>query len=171
MEGARTQRLLGCPERIPPPRGPHHGQPLQTHARGFQSGGVGPGAGAAAYKQFCAECHGENMQNPKDDAPNLAGVTDRFSEDVIAATVMGGYGNMRAVPNIIYVELTAILGYLANPGGGGRGGGRGGPAPVAFPPGPVVASGGVAPPQAIPFGAPQTGPRYPGNGGNGGTLM
>ena len=143
---------------------------VRTKVGGFQSGGGSGENGAALYKQFCAECHGDDLKNPKDDAPNLIGVTDRFSEDVIASTVMGGYGNMRPVPNINNVQLTAILGYLAttsaNPNAFGRGGG---PA-VTYPPGPVVGSRGVAPPQANPFGGPAAGPRYPGNGANGGNL-
>jgi len=145
---------------------------VRTKVGGFQSGGVGAANGNALFNQYCSECHGQNLQNPKDDAPSLVGVTDRYSEDVIAATVMGGYGNMRPVPNINNVELTAILGYLANPSGGGRGGfpGRGGGAAPSFPPGPVVASGGAAPAQANPFGGGGAGPRYPGNGANGGNL-
>jgi quinoprotein glucose dehydrogenase len=70
------------------------------------------------------------------------------------------------------VQLTALLSYLANPSGRGFGAGPGrGAAASAFPPGPVVASGGVkTPDQPSPFGAAAAGPVYPGNGANGGNA-
>ncbi|MCC7007433.1 MAG: PQQ-binding-like beta-propeller repeat protein [Acidobacteria bacterium] len=137
---------------------------------GFQSMGAGIEAGRAAFNARCAECHGEDMKNPKDDAPSLVGVTERYSEDIIAQTVTGGYGNMRAVPNVDNVELTAILTYLAASSGSGGPAGRGA-APPAFPAGPVVASGG-APIPALQNASGATPParRYPGNGANGGNA-
>jgi quinoprotein glucose dehydrogenase len=93
---------------------------------------------------------------------------------VIAAIVTGGRGQMRPIPGLTNVQITAILTYLANPSGRGFGAGpgRGASAP-AFPPGPVVASGGVKTPEvASPFGGPApAGPVYPGNGGNGGNAV
>lgn len=150
-----------------------------TKVGGFQGGGGGGAAmGAALYQQNCAACHGANLQNPIPGAPSLAGVATRLSEDVITAAITGGKGQMRAIPGLTNVQMTAIIGYLTNPAGGrgaagagpGRaGGGRGGP---ELPPGPVVASGGVpTPAQPNPFGGPPTGPQYPGNGGNGGNAM
>ena len=41
MEGPRPQRLLGCPQGIPPPRGPDHGQALKAHSCGPESGRIG----------------------------------------------------------------------------------------------------------------------------------
>jgi quinoprotein glucose dehydrogenase len=103
--------------------------------------------------------------------PSLEGVTDRLSEDVIAAAVSGGRGQMRPIPGLNNVQLTALLTYLANPSGRGSGPGRGGRGATAFPPGPVVASGGVpTPPQPNPFANAEAGPVYPGNGGNGGNA-
>lgn len=132
---------------------------------GFQMGGV-PGAGQAAFNAHCAECHGENMQNPKNDAPSLVGVTQRYAEDVIINTVTGGYGNMRPVPNINNIEITAILGYLAGSGGRAGGAGRGGGPSGNFPAGPVAGSGGVKLPDATVPPAKV----YPGNGANGGNA-
>jgi quinoprotein glucose dehydrogenase len=154
-----------------------------TKVGGFQGGGGGRGGGGAMlYEQSCAACHGANLQNPLPGIPSLAGVTNRLSEDVITAAVTGGKGQMRPVPGLTNVQITAILTYLANPaagaGGAGARGGPGGPggrgavAP-AFPAGPVVGSGGVpTPTQPNPFGggAP-AGPAYPGNGGNGGNAI
>jgi len=146
-----------------------------TKVGGFQMGGGGRGGqgGAALFQQFCSGCHGANLQNPIPGVPSLVGVTDRLSEDVITATVTGGKGQMRPVPGLTNVQITAILGYLANPAGGGlgAGGGRGRGGPAAnFPPGPVVASGGVKTPDQPGFGAQPAGPMFPGNGGNGGNA-
>jgi quinoprotein glucose dehydrogenase len=149
----------------------------RTKVGGFQGGGGGGrgGQGSTIFQQHCAACHGANMQNPLPGIPNLSGVIDRLSEDTVRAIVTGGRGQMRPISGLNNVELTALLGYLANPDGRGFGAfggrGRGANAPT-FPPGPVVASGGVpTPPQPNPFGggAP-SGPQYPGNGGNGGNA-
>jgi quinoprotein glucose dehydrogenase len=145
-----------------------------TKVGGFQAGGGrgGPaGAGAALFQQHCQACHGADLQNPIAGVPSLVGVTERLSEDVVRATITGGKGMMRPISGLSAADLTALLAYLSNPAGGRGGfGGRGGPA-ATFPPGPVVASGGIAtPPQPSPFGAPASGPRYPGNGGNGGNT-
>jgi quinoprotein glucose dehydrogenase len=142
---------------------------VRTKVGGFQMGGAG--AGAALYEQHCQACHGANLKEPIAGVPSLAGVTNRLSEDAIAATVTGGRGQMRAIPGLSNVDITAILSYLGNPGGGSPFG-RGGPGP-SFPPGPVVASRGApTPPQPNPFAAgPASGPRYPGNGGNGGNAL
>jgi quinoprotein glucose dehydrogenase len=148
-----------------------------TKVGGFQGGGRGGGSGAALFQQHCAACHGASLQNPLPGVPSLVNVTDRLSEDVIVGVVTGGKGQMRPISGLTNVDLTAILAYLANPtggrggpgAGGGRAGGRG-DAP-AFPPGPVVASGGVpTPPQPSAFGGAPSGPTYPGNGGNGGNA-
>ena len=141
---------------------------------GFQMGGGG--GGAALFAQHCQACHGVNMQNPVPGVPSLVGVTDRLSDDTIVATITGGRGQMRPIPGLDNVQLTVLLQYLANPSGRGfgagpgRGAGRGEP---GFPPGPVVASGGVkTPPQPSPYGGASSasGPAYPGNGGNGGNA-
>ncbi len=144
---------------------------VKTKIGGFQSAGNPAVAGAAVFENHCAACHGAKMQNPIAGVPSLAGVTNRLSEDVIAGIITGGRGMMRPIPGLSNVDITAVIAYLStNSGGGGFGGRRGG-GPPAFPPGPVVASGGAAtPPQPAMFGGPPpSGPRYPGNGGNGGT--
>jgi quinoprotein glucose dehydrogenase len=148
----------------------------RTKVGGFQGGGMAPGAGAAIFQQHCQACHGANLENPLPGVPSLAGVTDRLSEDVITSVITGGRGQMRPIPGLSNVEITTLLTYLANPNGGRGGGfgfgGRGRGAAPVFPPGPVVASGGApTPPQPPPFGAPPSGPTYPGNGGNGGNAV
>jgi quinoprotein glucose dehydrogenase len=146
----------------------------RTKVGGFQMGGSGV-SGATVYQQNCAACHGEGLQNPIAGVPSLAGVTQRLSEEIITMSIQTGRGQMRPIPGLNNIQITALLGYLANPAGGrggfGAGPGRGGGAAAALPPGPVVASGGVqTPPQPNPFGAPPSGPQYPGNGGNGGNV-
>ena len=73
--------------------------------------------GAALYEQHCQACHGVAMQNPLPGVASLVGVTDRLSEDVIVAAVTGGKGLMRPISVLNNVQMTALLGYLANPSG------------------------------------------------------
>jgi quinoprotein glucose dehydrogenase len=146
---------------------------VRTKIGGFQSGGGDlMAAGAAAYEQHCQACHGVKLQNPISGVPSLVGVTNRLSEDVIAGIITGGRGMMRPIPGLSNTDATAILAFLSSNGGGGRGGFGGRGAGPSFPPGPVAASGGApTPPQPPMFGGPPpSGPRYPGNGGNGGTA-
>ena len=108
-----------------------------TKVGGFQGGGGrgGVAGGAMLYQQNCAACHGANLQSPQVGMPSLAGVTDRLSEDVIVAAVTGGKGQMRPIPGLTNVQITSILGYLANPAGvAAGGGGRGAGAGPGFPP-------------------------------------
>jgi quinoprotein glucose dehydrogenase len=71
---------------------------------------------------------------------------------------------MRPVSDITAEDLTAVIAYLSGTNPTGRGAGAATP---AFPPGPVVASGG-APQPALP---PRfLGPFYPGVGGNAGNM-
>ena len=133
-------------------------------------GGGGGGAGGTAYQQHCQVCHGATCRvGPRSAAPSLAGVTNRMGEDAIRAAVTGGVGNMRPVTGITPQDLTAVIGYLANPAGrGGRGGG-GGDGGRPLPPGPVVGSGGMMRfvERPKPWVPPAT---YGGIGGNGGNI-
>ncbi|MPZ19891.1 MAG: PQQ-binding-like beta-propeller repeat protein [Luteitalea sp.] len=130
-------------------------------------------AGAQVYQQQCQVCHGaldgsgaSGMAG--DIAPPLTGVTDRIGEDVIRTIVTDGKGFMRPVSSITDAELTTLLRYLANPDGRRR---RAGASPVAsaFPPGPVVASGGAPLPSQRPRDL-DAAPSYGGNGGNAGSV-
>ncbi|MCC7008520.1 MAG: PQQ-binding-like beta-propeller repeat protein [Acidobacteria bacterium] len=127
-------------------------------------GGFGNQAGAQAYAQYCAACHGQNLQNPLPGVPNLTGVTTRVADDVIRTMVTSGGGQMRPVPGITDLELAAVIQFLSAGAGRGGGFGRGG-ANVVFPPGPVVASGGVPTPALAPDTRPEFGGRGP-TGGN-----
>jgi glucose dehydrogenase len=132
---------------------------------GGSNGAPNVQAGAAAYQQNCQVCHGANLQGGAAGVPSLVGVTERMAEDAIRAIVTGGRGLMRPVSDITPADLTAVIGFLSstNPFRNGRGGG----APPAFPPGPVVASGGAPQPPAPARGL---GPYFPGVGGNAGNV-
>ena len=92
-----------------------------------------PAAGAALYKQFCALCHGADLEGYKaDNAPALASPTfrrtasDAFLQAVIergrAGTAMAGYGKDVGGP-LGPKEVDALIAHI-----------RGGTTPVALPP-------------------------------------
>jgi quinoprotein glucose dehydrogenase len=107
--------------------------------------------------------------------PSLVGLSNRMADDAIRALITGGRGNMRPFPDMSAADLDAVIAFLTNPAGarGGRGGarvGRGGGAGAAgptYPPGPVVASGGVPLPTLPPR---STGPAFGGAGPTGGNV-
>src|SRR4029079_4850870 len=84
--------------------------------------------GVAAYKQYCASCHGADLKGAVAGASSLVSVTDRLDDDAIRSVVNEGRGQMRQV-SIGPAELTAVISYLGymNParrGGGGLQRGR-----------------------------------------------
>ena len=119
-------------------------------------------SGFSVYQAQCQACHGAQLQGQA-GAPPLTGVASRMAEDAIRAVITGGRGLMRPV-ELSSDDLTAVIAFLkAAETFGGRG--RGGPEPV-FPPGPVVATGGVT----LPTPARGRGAVYPGVGGNAGNA-
>lgn len=135
------------------------------------SGRGGANAGAQSYQRHCQSCHGVDLRGLPFglQAPPLVDITNRLGDDAIRAVVTGGKGTMRPVSGITDAELTAVLAYLANPGGRGGRGGRGDESSEpALPPGPVVASGGAPLPPALAID-PEP-PTYGTNGGNGGNA-
>jgi quinoprotein glucose dehydrogenase len=121
----------------------------------------------AAYKKYCASCHGADLRGAVPGASSLVTVTSRLDDDAIRAVVNEGRGTMRQV-EIPQADLTATIAYLTAAGSAARGaGGRRGVVPVPLPPGPVVERGGApTPPPAARF----LGPFYPGVGGNAGNM-
>ena len=131
-----------------------------------RAGGGGANAlGATTFATYCAPCHGANMQNPLPGVPNLTGVTNRVANDIIRNMITDGGGQMRPVPGITDVQITAVIDFLTA-GGRGGGAGRGGAGNAVFPPGPVVARGGV---QGPPM-PERTGPTFGGQGPTGGNV-
>jgi len=139
---------------------------------GSQIDGAVATLGQRAYTQYCVACHGADQRSTIPGVPPLVGVTDRIDEESLRVLVSEGRNNMRPILDVSTEEIRAIHAYLSitNPagrgggGGRGRGGGRGLP---PLPPGPVVASGGVARPPLPPrYG----GPFYPGVGGTAGNM-
>jgi quinoprotein glucose dehydrogenase len=104
-------------------------------------GGAGAFPGQAVYQRECQVCHGAD-RGGTEVGPTLLTLAGRVDAATIRSTIAGGKGRMPAFPHINDVEIDALITYLTTPPpGGGRGRGAG-PAP-AFPPGPVVASGGA----------------------------
>jgi len=137
---------------------------------GGGAGGAPLQAGFTAYQQYCTGCHGANLRGALPGVASLVGITDRMGEDAIKAVVTGGQGQMRPVSSISEQELSAVIAYLANTSpsaGRGRTAGRGSGPAEAFPPGPVVGSGGAPQPPLPPR---PMGPFYPGVGGNAGNT-
>ena len=128
-----------------------------------RAGGAAATEGLAVYQQNCQVCHGASLQGVVAGAPSLVGVTTRLSDDAIRSVVTGGRGLMRPVSDITPAQLNAVMAYLTSLAPAAR---AGGPGP-AFPPGPVVGSGG-APRPTLPVPAPR--PVFPGVGGNAGNL-
>ena len=144
---------------------------VKTRSGGRNPFGANPGQ--QTYQQFCTACHGPDMRGiPGGPAPSLVDIGNRMGQDAIRAVITGGKGTMRPVSGISDDQITAVIAYLNNPAAG-RGGGRGfrgmGPGSSAdFPPGPVVARGGMPLPPSLP--ADPDPPHYGTNGGNGGNV-
>jgi quinoprotein glucose dehydrogenase len=125
--------------------------------------------GLAVYQRDCQVCHAPDRTGTQ-NGPSLLDVAGRLDAVTIRSMVMNGKGRMPAFPHLTDVDLENLVTYLMAPLPGGRGFRGRGPGPGgAFPPGPVVGSGGArvreaagrgrgAPPP-YPDGVEQT-PRY-----------
>lgn len=111
-----------------------------------------------AYRQYCGACHADDMRGAIPGVPSLIGVTDRLSESAIRDIITRGRGTMRPVPGLSIDEVDAAIDVLKTTGS------TGGARAPEFPPGPVVASGGIP----RPLVSPPDWPLYPGAGGNAG---
>jgi glucose dehydrogenase len=69
-------------------------------------------AGAAAYRDRCAVCHGDHLEGVPPSFPMLAGLGSRLSEAQTVAIIQKGRGNMAAIPDLQGPELAALLRYL-----------------------------------------------------------
>jgi quinoprotein glucose dehydrogenase len=103
--------------------------------------------GAAAYKQYCAVCHGEDRAGTP-AAPSLLTIGTQIGASQFRRTIRFGNGRMPPVDHLEDGQIDAMLAFLG--GGAMR---RPNDAPVALPVGPVIASGGAprgpAPPMAV----------------------
>jgi quinoprotein glucose dehydrogenase len=126
-----------------------------------RAGGAGAAAqvaqGLVSYQARCAACHGTDLRGVG-TAPSVVDAGMRIGPEALRALITNG---RQAMPpqQMSEAELSALLAYLANPVGAGRG------AIVSAPSlgGPVVASGGApgAPPPGARGGGGMTGPAYP----------
>jgi glucose dehydrogenase len=69
-------------------------------------------AGAAAYQDHCAICHGDQMEGIPPSFPMLRGVGSRLSASQIVELVNKGKGRMPPMPNLEGEKLQALLGFL-----------------------------------------------------------
>lgn len=74
--------------------------------------GNGNSAGAAAYHDRCAICHGDQMEGIPPSFPILKGLGNRMSEPQVVEMIHKGKGRMPPMPDIGGGELQALLGYL-----------------------------------------------------------
>ncbi len=70
------------------------------------------GAGATAYNNQCAACHGADRKGQPPVFPSLTEATQHLSEEEMAAVVHAGRGRMPSFPNIIGDNLHALLAYV-----------------------------------------------------------
>jgi quinoprotein glucose dehydrogenase len=148
---------------------------VRTYTAGNRGGGGGIATGAAVFQQNCAACHGQDLTGAMPGVPSLIGVSSRLADDAIRTVITSGRGLMRPFPDMSAADLDAVIAFLGNPtggrgarAGGARGRGRAGAgAAPNYPPGPVVASGGVAVPE-LP--ARSSGPAFGGQGPTGGNI-
>jgi quinoprotein glucose dehydrogenase len=110
-------------------------------------GAGGPAAAAALasqgqtlYTQRCQTCHGPDLKGTG-TLPSLVDVTQRLGPDALREVISGGRQAMPPFRDLGPTEINALLAFLANPAGAGRGGRGAAPAPSLG--GPVVASGGA----------------------------
>jgi quinoprotein glucose dehydrogenase len=108
--------------------------------------------GEALYKESCAVCHGEDRAGTP-AAPSLLEIGSQISFEQLSRIVLYGSGRMPPLGQMQGDQISDVLAYL---GGGPR---RPNDAPATMPAGPVVASGGVPPPQRPP--RPQVDPLQP----------
>ena len=66
-------------------------------------------AGAIAYREHCAICHGDHMEGMPPSIPSLKGVGNRLSASQIVELVHKGKDRMPPMPNLVGSELQALL--------------------------------------------------------------
>jgi len=69
-------------------------------------------AGAAAYQNHCAICHGDQMEGIPPSFPMLVGVGNRLSSAQVVELVHVGKGRMPPMPKLVGPELQALLDFL-----------------------------------------------------------
>ncbi|HEX3892816.1 MAG TPA: c-type cytochrome [Terracidiphilus sp.] len=70
-------------------------------------------AGAAAYQEHCAICHGDHQEGIPPSFPMLKGVGSRLSETQVVDLIHKGKGRMPPMPSMMGDELKALLDYLS----------------------------------------------------------
>ncbi len=78
-------------------------------------------AGAKAYAEHCAICHGDQREGILPGFPPLTGISHQMSDAQIIALVHTGKGRMPAFTSLEGDELAALVKYLEQPPAGGSG--------------------------------------------------
>ncbi len=73
-------------------------------------------AGAKAYAEHCAICHGDQREGILPGFPPLIGINHQMNPDQIAAFIHTGKGRMPSFPSMQGDELDALVKYLGQPG-------------------------------------------------------
>jgi quinoprotein glucose dehydrogenase len=107
------------------------------------------------YAQTCQACHGADRTGLTGVGPSLVNLNTRVAADAFKQIISNGKGRMPSLPHLDESSIAELYAYLAGSRGAGAGNnGRGGGLQSAntgnLPEGPVVASGGVPLPPAVP---------------------
>jgi mono/diheme cytochrome c family protein len=70
-------------------------------------------AGAAAYAENCAICHGDNREGNLPAFPPLLGISRQMTEPQIVAVIHDGKGRMPGFPDISKDQVAAIVRFLS----------------------------------------------------------
>ena len=79
---------------------------------GLEEVKAGLGAGATAYSNNCAACHGSDRRGQPPAFPSLVAATEHLSEAQMADVVHNGRGRMPGFPNLTGESLHALLTYV-----------------------------------------------------------
>ena len=69
-------------------------------------------AGAAAYRENCAACHGDNMEGTPPSTPTLVALGSRMNASQATELIHKGKGDMPGLPDLEGPRLEALLRYL-----------------------------------------------------------
>jgi quinoprotein glucose dehydrogenase len=70
------------------------------------------GAGATAYANQCAACHGPDRKGQPPTFPSLIDATSHLTAEEMAATIHDGRGRMPSFPNLSGDTLAALIAYV-----------------------------------------------------------
>lgn len=72
-------------------------------------------AGAAAYANHCAICHGDQREGILPAFPPLVGINRQMTDDQIITLIHNGRGRMPGFPNLPHEQVASLVHFLATP--------------------------------------------------------